>query len=75
MKIIKIISRSRRDFTAAIQCENCCNNELLESGYDDDNYHRNVLPNMKCSACQESTISAGYDILPWMTKYAPNEII
>lgn len=69
MKIIKIISQHRRDFTAQIKCESCNNEETLNSGYDDTYYHNTVLPNIKCSKCQESTVSANKPIEPQTTKY------
>lgn len=54
MKIKKILSQSRRDFRAIYQCENC-NNEHEDSGYDDANYHNNVIPNMICKECGEKS--------------------
>ena len=50
MKIKTILSQHRRDFTALYECEHC-GHELKSSGYDDDNFHRNVIPTMKCSNC------------------------
>jgi predicted RNA-binding Zn-ribbon protein involved in translation (DUF1610 family) len=50
MKIQEIISQSRRDFTALYVCEHCGNTHK-GSGYDDDNFHRNVIPKMKCTSC------------------------
>ena len=35
MKITKMISQHRRDFTAEIICESCNNKEILRGGYDD----------------------------------------
>lgn len=53
MKINKIISQHRRDFVAELECESCGTCETLTNGYDDDNYHRNVIPKMKCKSCGE----------------------
>ena len=50
MKIKEIKSQSRRDFVAIYECEHC-ENELQGIGYDDKNFHENVIPNMKCSKC------------------------
>ena len=50
MKIKKIISQHRRYFTAIYECQHC-GHEERESGYDDDNFHQNVIPNMECSKC------------------------
>ena len=47
MKIKTIKSQNRRDFHAVYECEHC--GATTESyGYDDDNFHRNVIPDMVC---------------------------
>lgn len=51
MKLIKITWQMRNDFCGIIECENCHDKRELKSGYDDDNYHRNVIPKMKCDKC------------------------
>lgn len=48
MKIKQITSQHRRDFIAIMICEHCKTEELNKYGYDDDNYHKNVIPNMIC---------------------------
>ena len=50
MKINKITGQHRRDFTAIYECEHC-GFKKKGSGYDDDNFHRNVIPKMKCDNC------------------------
>ena len=65
MKIQNIESQSRRDFYAIYVCEHCGHTER-KSGYDDDNFHRNVIPAMKCSVCE---MTAGEDYRPLCTKY------
>jgi len=50
MKIKKITSQNRRDFHAIYECEHCGHTEE-GSGYDDSNFHQNVIPKMKCSSC------------------------
>ena len=65
MKISKIISQSRRDFTALYECEHC-NAKVEGYGYDDSNFHNNVIPNMKCSSCGEKSPS---DYRGLSTKY------
>ena len=52
MKIQKIISQSRRDFTAIYECEYCGHTEE-GPGYDDTNFHEIVIPCMKCPQCGE----------------------
>ena len=50
MRIKEIISQHRRDFKAIFECEHCGYTET-KSGYDDANYHQNVISKMKCSKC------------------------
>jgi ribosomal protein L37AE/L43A len=50
MKIKHIKSQSRRDFTAIYECEHCGATET-GYGYDDSNFHENVIPAMKCKVC------------------------
>lgn len=71
MKIKKITSQSRRDFTAILECEHCESTQKI-NGYDDDNYHRNVIPVIKCKSCGEI---APKDYRPLATKYAAHEVI
>jgi len=69
MKIKQILSQHRRDFTAIMKCEFCNHEEKDNGGYDDRYYHDNVIPNMKCSKCGESTLSKGGEITKTNTKY------
>lgn len=65
MKIIEIIDQYRRDFTAIYECEHC--GAIKRSrGYDDANFHQNVVPKMKCEKCGK-TASESYR--PLATKY------
>ena len=50
MKIKKIYSQNRRDFWAIYECEHCGHEEDT-SGYDDANFHENVIPAMECKNC------------------------
>ena len=58
MKIIKITNQSRRDFHAIYECEGCGEKEEM-GGYDDRNFHDNVIPNFKCSKCNKSRKDLG----------------
>jgi transcription elongation factor Elf1 len=71
MKIKEIISQNRRDFTAIYECEHCGHIEK-SSGYDDDNFHVNVIPKMICEKCGKT---AAETYRPLATKYAANEVI
>ena len=71
MKIKQITSRNRRDFDAVYECEHCAATEN-GYGYDDDNFHRNVIPTMKCKACGKTAAS---DYRPMRTKYAAHDVV
>jgi len=71
MKIKTIQSQSRRDFYAIYECEHCGHTER-GTGYDDDNFHRNVIPKMKCTKCGKI---AGSDYRPLTTKYRADEVV
>lgn len=71
MKIKKITSQSRRDFYAIYECEHC-KHEEKSYGYDDSNFHLNVLPNKICPKCGEK---ADANYRPLMTKYADHVIV
>ena len=65
MKIKTITSQHRRDFYAVYECEHCGGTHD-GSGYDDANFHQNVIPAMKCSGCGKT---AGDEYRPLATKY------
>ena len=65
MKIKKITSQNRRDYTAIMICEHC-HNEQDDSGYDDAYYHKEVIPLMKCNSCGKV---APDEYTPKATKY------
>lgn len=65
MKIKEITSQSRRDFYAIYECEHCGHTEK-GSGYDDANFHQNVIPKMKCEKCGKT---APEDYRALTTKY------
>lgn len=71
MKINKIESQTRRDFYAIYECEHCGHTER-DYGYDDDNFHRNVIPSMKCKNCNKT---ADEDYRPMGTKYPAHAVI
>ena len=65
MKIKMIMSQHRRDFQAIYECEHC--GKTIEGyGYDDTNFHQNVIPEMKCKTCGKT---AGENYRPLATKY------
>ena len=65
MKIKEIKSQNRRDFQAIYICEHC-GYEREGSGYDDANFHNNVIPNWECNKCGKKA-KDGYRALT--TKY------
>lgn len=54
MKIKEITNQYRRDFTAIYECEFCGATEK-GYGYDDSNFHNNVIPNMECKECHKKS--------------------
>ena len=71
MKIKEIVSQHRRDFTAIYICEHC-EHEEKSYGYDDRNFHDNVIPKMKCKECGKK---AGDNYRPLATKYPESATI
>ena len=71
MKIKEIIDRHRIDFYAIYECEHC-GNEHKGDGYDDANFHQNVIPKMKCPECKKT---ADETYRPMAPKYQSHEII
>jgi hypothetical protein len=55
MKIKEILWRNRNDFQAVYECEFC--QATQESyGYDDANFHLNVIPNSICKVCKKKSV-------------------
>lgn len=65
MHIKEILSQHRRDMQVIYKCEHC-GAERKGSGYDDDNFHENVIPAMKCEQCNRT---ADEKYKPMDTKY------
>lgn len=72
MRIKRIISQIRRDFYADYECEHCGYVDKNRYGYDDTNFHRNVIPKMKCPKCGKT---ADKNYRPLSIKYSDWEII
>jgi len=71
MKIKTIKSQSRRDFQAVYECEHCGHTHE-GSGYDDANFHNNVIPDMECKQCGKK---GSEDYRPLTTKYGEHEVV
>ena len=65
MKIKTIVRQHRRDFVAIFECEHC-GHEVTRYGYDDTNFHRDVIPKIECSKCGKM---ADDDYRPLATRY------
>lgn len=65
MRIKDIIKQDRRDFEAIFFCEHC-GEEEIRIGYDDEHFHRDVIPLMKCPKCNKVASST---YRPLTTKY------
>lgn len=77
MKLVEKLSQHRRDFQGKYECEGCgfCETDKGKYSYDDDNYHDNVIPNMKCPNCLMSTNSMGLKNERKTTKYRADEVV
>ena len=65
MRIKEITSQHRRDFRAIYECEHC-GYKVEKRGYDDANFHNNVIPQMVCEECGKL---ADEKYRPLATKY------
>ena len=65
MHIKRITYQYRRDFQAEYECEHC-GHVYNDTGYDDDNFHLNVIPTIHCPKCGKT---AGEDYRALRTKY------
>ena len=65
MKIKETLSQYRRDFIAIYVCEHSGYEHELD-GYDEENFHRNVIPNMMIKRIEEQ---ANENYRPLATKY------
>jgi hypothetical protein len=72
MKIREITSQSRRDFLATLECESCSALVVGFGGYDDDNFHRNVIPDIPCKICGKKSPDT---YRPLTTKHAAGEVV
>jgi len=63
--MIKEIKNKNLSAWAEYCCEGCGNTQISYSGYNDKYYHENVIPNIQCKNCGESTITLGAPIVPY----------
>jgi len=76
MYITDITSQTRRDIRINIKCGSCGHQELGVSGYDDTNFHVNVIPSMKCEKCGKTAKENKLGEEPIMsTKYKSSEVV
>lgn len=66
MRIKEILWQHRRDFSAIYECEHCGYSEI-GAGYDDDYFHREVVPDRECPKCGKKADKENYR--PMGTKY------
>ena len=72
MRIKEIKTQNRRDFKADYECEHCGFVKENGYGYDDDFFHKRVIPTMECDKCGKI---AGSDYVPRTTKYEAWEVV
>lgn len=65
MRIKQKTRQHRRDFWAIFECEHC-GHEYERKGYDDANFHKNVIPEFECPKCNKK-VDSNYE--PQRTKY------
>lgn len=58
MKIKEITFEHRNDFHWLGECEHCGHTRTCRTGYDDANYHDNVIPAMHCVECGKNSRGA-----------------
>lgn len=71
MRIKEITSQTRRDFKAIYECEHCGNTKT-SSGYDDRNFHENVIPAMICKKCGKKATD---NYRPLTPKYKDYDVV
>ena len=52
MRLKEKLDQHRRDFRAVYECEHC-GHEEIGKGYDDANFHQNVIPSWLCPKCEK----------------------
>ena len=72
MRIKEMIHQHRRDFSAIFECEHCDYLVRIENGYDDRNYHENVIPRMVCGQCEKTSPDT---YVPRETKYMEGLVV
>jgi hypothetical protein len=55
VKLIEVTWQHRYDFEGIAQCEFCQHKQKLARGYDDANFHINVIPAIECASCGKRT--------------------
>lgn len=53
MRVIELLSKFGRNYSAVLSCEHCGATEQLSTGYADKNYEENVLPAIACQKCHK----------------------
>lgn len=69
MKLIEKRDQFRRDYNGLYECEGCKEQEVIGGCYDDEYFHANVAPRMKCKKCGETTLSLGAEKQIVHTRY------
>ena len=68
MRIKELIWQHRRDFEAWFVCP-FCGHEKKIRGYDDANYHQNVIPKLTCDKCGKCELDGDKAYRPLQPKY------
>lgn len=65
----------RRDFSALMKCQGCGHEQEEKGCYDDENYHVNVVPTIKCGKCGKTAQELNAPLEPFTLKYNPNQTV
>ena len=75
MKVLRKYNQHRRDCSIDLKCEGCGAERTNRSAYDDRNFWDNVVPDMRCDECDESTNSLGLKAAVMPTRYAAHQVV
>lgn len=51
MKLEEVTWQNSNDFKGILRCEHCDSTQFMDYGYQDDNFHNNVIPAIVCISC------------------------
>ena len=67
MYINNILSRNRRDIEVQLKCH--CGFSYVDTIYDDEHFHNNIVPKIKCPKCGQIEADSPSPHIPLKPKY------